>query len=468
MLKQVIPITMKFLASIFLAVFSDYVKSSILELATSEMLLSSFRSITSHVDVQDFSNDSFEMNSFLLEFWDEKAFSVKVSTDVDEEKHFYKPKIGFCLLLFSTREEFIEKIDAFLRDRPLATNGYYVIVLTKDTKTNISVVFNIMWSKSFYNVAVLTKGVNNSTVELFTFFPFKSNHCNQAESEMINVYINDTWKKRIFFPEKFENFHKCQIKVGATEGVARFIATKFENGSQSFIGSDVDIMNGLAEVLNFKPVVNYSSTINNYGTVFDNGTSNGVISQLMTGDSDFIPGFFLHIKRAKFMEISKIYSFFPVLVMIPQGSPFTSFENLIRPFSPNVWICMISAAAFALIATFLMYRESFLTNGLVDRGDKQNCYLNLMIVVVGGSIVKAPKPSSQRIFSMSLILLCLVMRTVYQSKMFHFFQSGDSRKLIRSLQDMQEMEYNLYVTTTLNFLISDAIKYPEALVDFKL
>jgi hypothetical protein len=72
-----------------------------------------------------------------------------------------------------------------------------------------------------FNINILTQQ-DDSTVEAFTFFPFSNRKCNSTEPSKIAKFMNGTFvtRPKFFFPEKFQNFYSCPIKVTTFESLA--------------------------------------------------------------------------------------------------------------------------------------------------------------------------------------------------------------------------------------------------------
>lgn len=196
--------------------------------------------------------------------------------------------------------------------------------------------------------------------------------------------------------------------------------------------------------MKFQPKVSYSSTPNDWGEVFANGSSTGVINRLLTKKCDFIIGYFIDMKRSKAMKSSDAYSFLPIVVIVPPGAHYTSLENLIRPFTLNVWLSVIVTITLACLFMTSVKLCSVSLQKWIFEHDSANSHYNLLMIIVGGSINILPKRDIPRLLIMSFVMFCLVVRTVYQSQMFNFLQAGGSKKMVKTLDEMAERKFKLY------------------------
>lgn len=399
-------------------------------------------------------SEKFDLNLFLQGLWEDSLQEVTIS-NATFRNEFMNQKIAFCVLIFDNEEKFLEKFKSFNFDI-FDVHGHYLIVLTDQLRINQNLTFMTMWKKSFYNINVLISN-DGKSVDLFTFYPFTENDCQSSESILINQFV-DTWRHQEFFPPKLNNFHKCPIKVGAVENVSSFHRVVHRNGSADYIGKGVELMKELVHALNFEPKIDFSAKFGDWGDVLMNGSSYGIISQLITGDSDMIMDFIINMKRAKFVDFSDTYFFCPLIVIVPAGAPFTSFENLFRPYSTSVWVVTVITISSASLAIFIFKLQKLKVRNLVFENDIHNAYYNLLVIIVGGSIVKVPRKNFTRILFMAFVIFSIVMRTVFQSNMFYFLQASDHKKMVKTFEDMEERGFDLYLKADIPF--SNMLKYP--------
>lgn len=418
-----------------------------LERATSDLINNINKAALKNIDVW---NESDRFNSsFLLEnLWINEAISVALSTTNKTRK--IAEKVKFCVMIFDDQERFLKAFQS-IHLSFYDIKGFYIVVFTlKDV--NESLIFETMWRKSFYNVIIL-KACGESVV-LSTFFPFQTNKCQSTQPVVINTFIDNRWTSQDFFPSKLKNFHRCPVKVGAQGIASRFVRVPNANGSVGYIGKDVAIMKLLGEALNFQPVVNFSLKSNDWGGVYENGSSFGVINQIIEGYSDFILGYFVNEQRSRHMDCSNAYFFFSVIVIIPLGAPFSALENMHRPFELTVWLAFLSTITLAYVLIVVARLHLKLHKSL------SNFHIFLGLIF-GESVAKLPKQNSARIFLIALVMFCLIVRTAYQSKMFNFFQAGHNKAMVKNLADMEERKFSLYVELRMNELLGEIINYPE-------
>lgn len=401
--------------------------------------------------------ENFEMQILLGNLWNDKGLGVKVFDRRASNVQYARVKA--CVMTFDREESFLETFKSFNLTQ-FDVHGFYVIVFAASVEVNTSTIFEMMWRKSFYNVNILIAS-DNKGVELSTFFPFQPNKCHATHSTAINWFDKNSWANRDFFPKKLKNFHKCPIRFGFHEITGRFHRKAHDNGTAYYVGSDARILQVLVDALNFQPKINFSNKSNDFGGVYDNGTGFGVLNQLTTGQSDMVISYILDARRLRFLDVSDTGFVYLAVVIIPKGAPYTSLENLLRPFSITVWLTVLTFIG-AMLAFILVLKHFSRTGGMFisDLKSLTHCY-NFMMMIIGGPVNKPPKRSSGRICMSTIIMTALVLRTVYQTKMFKFFQAGHDKVMVRTLEDMEERGFKLHVEARMDLVMGSIINYPD-------
>jgi hypothetical protein len=74
-----------------------------------------------------------------------------------------------------------------------------------------------------------------------------------------------------------------------------------------------------------------------------------------------------------------------------------------------------------------------------------------------------PKRNFLRLVVMSFIIMCFILRAAYVSEMFNFLQSGESKKVVETLGEMEEREFILHTPSYVEVFIT--IKELHSLYD---
>jgi hypothetical protein len=118
---------------------------------------------------------------------------------------------------------------------------------------------------------------------------------------------------------------------------------------------------------------------------------------------------------------------------------------LILTFTIALWSCFIGSTAFVTLLIFGSEKVPHkIKKFLYDKNEKFK-YDFIIIIILGESSQRFPKKNTSRILIMAFVIFCLVMRTAYTSQMFNNLQSGATHRVIKSLQEMEEKDFTLFL-----------------------
>lgn len=166
-------------------------------------------------------------------------------------------------------------------------SGYYTIVVTEFTETNSSIIQNILedcWERHIINVNILVPQKDTrSQVRLYTYFPFTPFNCEKVRPVIWNyfdegrlVYLN-----KQLFPHKIKNLYQCPLTVVTVEIPPYiFIGGVHTNNTLTVQGIDANLINLLAEEMNFKLIVLLPDDMPTRGIIHKNGTVTGAFGMV--------------------------------------------------------------------------------------------------------------------------------------------------------------------------------------------
>jgi hypothetical protein len=139
------------------------------------------------------------------------------------------------------------------------------------------------------------------------------------------------------------------------------------------------------------------------------------------------PHLFYHfLTPVKFIEMS---------LRVPRGSTFTPMEKLAKPFDDATWIVLIVTLSSGLIVIFLL-NFSTIARNFVFGNEVQDPYFSFIQIFYGIGLVVTPSRNFARFLFMMFTILCLVVRTAYQGKMFDFLQYDIKQPIANTLQEV--------------------------------
>ena len=340
------------------------------------------------------------------------------------QKIFGQRKKNDILMIFNSSESLKLFIINMTADE-FNFHGFYLIILTFNHTSKLDEMFDLLWGSFIYNVNILMQ-VNNS-VKLFTFFPFNDRKCHDTKSVEINEYSKGKWQKSLFFPQKLFNFFKCQLKAGCYNYGPSALPSIDRSGNEKLNGSDVEIMQALANSLNIDLKIEIYSEV---GQVWENGTSVGLFKDVIEGKVDICACFFyLNQLRGKFMQFTRAYYSIDILMMIPRGVPFSAFEKIVQPLEPTVWFSFIGFLAIVFVAVAVIRCQSRKVQFLFFDRNINAPVMEILVVLFGSSQHMMPRKSFSRMLLMTFSIFCFVVRTIYTGSLFQFLQVGLKKKV---------------------------------------
>lgn len=180
-----------------------------------------------------------------------------------------------------------------------------------------------------------------------TFVNLSESSAADTTPKLINVFKNGrfTHDIRSFFPEKMNNLQKFTIQVATVKSMPYVFAKQTKKRDYHLHGKDISFIETVAKQLNFK--------IDSQAHFYQNGTIDGAFQTLFEGKADLVlTSLGMREKLLNFFDASDAYNSEKLVLIIPPGAKFTSFEKLAYLFSLMVWI-LISIGFFLVLSSFL-------------------------------------------------------------------------------------------------------------------
>ena len=392
--------------------------------------------VTTSVDNSNKLKSKDMLDSFLLN-------SISKLTLQFEKSKNVKRKINFVVNFVDNIESF-EKTIKTLSSDTFDYGGFYLIVLVNGLIPEVQQLFQMLWDIFIYNVSILVN-VGNS-ISLLSFKPFKGQLCGETNPLEINKFIFNRWMTDEFFPQKLKKLFDCPIKVGAFEYEPACHRELQNDGSFKYTGSDMELLYGIANALNFTLSINFMKKAGNWGEVYENGSGTGASEKVLNGEVDMVVGlYFLIPVRTKYLSFTQVYYSSPSLVVIPAGAPLSALEKLKIPFENIIWYYLLIVLLIGITVIKVVSKLSNNIQVLIFGSGIRNPLLNFINIIFGGSMHILPKSNFSRYLMMNFVLFCLVQRTLYQGSLFKFLQSDVRGKEIESLDEMVDKKFTFYM-----------------------
>lgn len=320
-------------------------------------------------------------------------------------------------------------------------NGHHLIVIRNQLNgSRIREVVNAFYERFLIDVTFLV--IRNSQISLQTYIPFNDAKCNDRDLQMINQYDEHTlqWTNEQFFPLKLRNFYNCRLKVATYKNVVPYIVREeYVNGKRILTGRVIEMINALAQMLNFTTDLDYHPSVSAYETC---------IQKVASREADlFIGNVFLDAPRIKYLDFS-IPIFFEFLkFVVPPGSSYSQFENLVRTFDNLTWILILcvflSSAAIVFIINIRSNRLKIAAFGAGYR----NASMDFISDILGMSRMSMPSLTIPRLIIVKFVIFSFVIRTLYQASLFKFLQSDGRYQPAQSVDEIIGRGFTVYSLT---------------------
>lgn len=354
--------------------------------------------------------------------------------------------VSDCNIIQITSLENFKVILSELSSDEFNFDGFFLIVYQKCANIDPNQLFAAAWKRYIYNINTLCQ--DGDTVSIQTFMPFQSNSCGNTTSMSVDTMKNDLVID--LFPDKLKNLHGCPIKLATFFYPPITMRETLDNGSFRYYGSEMDLVFGLAEALNFSIDMTYIAQTGFTGLLYENGTATGILKETIEGDKDMLMGFYyLTYQRAKFLSFTQSHYSIPLIIMTPLGEPLTSFEKIFRPFQRMVWLFLIITFGAGVVVIAIINCQNDFVKDFIFGDGIRHAYLNMINILIGGSQHVLPRRNFARSLLMMFLLFCLVQRSIYQSSLYIFLQSDGRNPAVTTIDEMMEKRFVFYVRETL-------------------
>lgn len=152
------------------------------------------------------------------------------------------------------------------------------------------------------------------------------------------------------------------------------------------------------------------------------------------------------------LTYSSTYPYFYVSLVfaIPYGKPYTPLQILFFPFKYRIWLCF-SSILFGTMTVVGIFKTKKLIKyrSFVFGRDNTAPFLNMWTICLGSSMQFVPRFNFARALVMIWILMSLVLRAAYQSKLFYFMQTIPRSPPLYSLDSVYDSNLDLYLWESL-------------------
>lgn len=331
----------------------------------------------------------------------------------------------------------------------------FLIVMLGGYFKELQEIFEFFLRKELYSVYAIYQA--NNEVIISTFIPFQGpNLCRNSEPKVIAKFSNGTFEGT--FPREI-NFNLCPVRVVTFHNPDFMIVKKFANGSNDLSGLGIELIDMFARGLNYTNQVTVNNETYPWGMVYSDDNITGCLGSLHRNQADLsLTSSILNSQRVKYFDPSVPLMMDSTVFVIPPGKPYGHFEKLTRPFSLTVWIFIIVTIAVAVLTILLTNTRNEYVKSIVYGHGVKTPMTNLILTIVGLGQTRLPSRSFSRFILMMFIILCLVLRSIYQGSLYEFLQSDQRHKEVESVEEMVKNDFTFYAREIYMDDLKDTLK----------
>jgi ABC-type amino acid transport substrate-binding protein len=356
----------------------------------------------------------------------------------------------FSIFFIENLEEF-KKFEPHVDGRWFKNSGFHLIILEHGNVDDLHAIFDTMWKRHIYSIyGIIKDKIEDDGLAFFTIEPFEDpQKCGDSTPKLISKFVNGSFTKKLCKLEKFRNMNLCPVRLTTFNENVAAIEEIQADGSVVHRGHEIEMIKAVQKGLNFTLHVKFREGQEQFGTVYKNGTATDTLGEVQQGQTDIAMGdFFLKADRLELFDISESYLSYPIVFIIPKGEKLTTTEKMLQPFSATVWILLLLTLIIGLLVILVINHKFRQVRSFVF-GEKVNGpVMNMLIAVLGSQQTVLPKRNFARFILMLFIILCLVLRSIYQGSLYQFLQSDGRHKEVQSIQELVEKKYSVLVHET--------------------
>lgn len=221
------------------------------------------------------------------------------------------PRRSSNLLFIDSVESFKDILKVFNSINFRIRKIFTIISIVELTVEEMKTIFELFLKIFIINSNIVTFN-STGTINLFTFFPFRSSSdCHNTNPVKISTFIESTsnWSSKNLHNRKADNLFGCSLRIGSAVKSAEpaLMYRVKADYDLDIYGVEKEIFDELSHRLNFTAV--YIPFFNGIGTVFPNGTGFGVLGEVLGKNVDVGIGFVsLQYVRTLFLSETTFYT----------------------------------------------------------------------------------------------------------------------------------------------------------------
>lgn len=324
-------------------------------------------------------------------------------------------------------------------------NGNFLFVLVDGYFDELQEIYDTLWKRNIFSCYVVYEYGND--IILNTFLPFENaSSCGSTKPRIVSKFVNGNFDTKVLLTKKLQNLQECPVRMVAYLDPEYISMTKFKNSSYELYGRGISFINAISAALNFTKEITVAKGEMPWGVVHDNGTCTGNFEALQKNRYDMALGeFYMKAVRSKYFDNSITLHTTPMVFIIPPGRPYKAIEKMLQPFDHSVWILLLITIITAIIVIFVVNTRFRHLKSFIYGRRVKSPVMNILVGLFGLQQTILPGRNFARFLLMKFLILCLVLRSIYQGSLFQFLQSDKRHREIQSVDEMIKKDFTFYM-----------------------
>ena len=410
--------------SSLLILISGSKKSSVVPYAINEVIKKHFLSLKAnhagHVDIMKFGNDIDEFKD-LMKIKSGTTAKTRLYNYQDQcilgpgETYFYLIAEA-SIIFFESKKCFEALASRIMWSSNKAKRHHHLVYVPGLTSWDVAKTFSPGFYSDGFRIDHVSFLVNETekSIDLVSGFMFTEQACYLLQVTTINRFSLKTkeWENSIFYPKKYENFHRCMLSV-------------------SYVFADIVKLHHIIFQYHLNAILVRCTSL-------DTSVSTPHICDLYG---------FQH--PLYYIETGVLIAYphrdVPSTFLIGPGEPYTDVERMFMMFDDGLWIAIGVTLIIAVLITLSLNLMSRRVKTFIAGQGIHSPTLNLISIFLNGTQARVPGGSFARFLFILFVIWSMIIRTCHQSMLFELLQADLRKPTAKTLDEFFESNLTLFV-----------------------
>lgn len=150
-------------------------------------------------------------------------------------------------------------------------------------------------------------------------------------------------------------------------------------------------------------------------------------------------------ERVAVCDGSTMYYYGSVIFAVPPGEAYSFIATIFFPFKYIIWSCIGLIFVATMLVVGSLKLSSPRSRAFVVGARNDLPFFNMLTVCFGGAVTRLPTRNFARFLLLMWLTMSLVLKSAYQSKLFMFLQTEQRGPPMRTLDDVMQSDYDLFI-----------------------